>query len=147
MEFVDIVDFDFQNPQEYGFSKMLRAGRDIRICSATDAKRIMQTMRNYDLVYFPSYDANVELITYVAKKNKTFLVPLADILKRKGAEKSVVLYRIRRFIRFCMSYKAKFVIASLAKSEYDLRSSSEVRSIAFLFGITEEQAMSAMRRL
>jgi len=160
MEFTDIVDFDFANPQDYGFSKALRVGRDVfiyttpdktlkspSILAVHDKKSLMHNMRHFDLIYFPSYENDVELITSAVKKEKRFVVSLSDILGKQGADRSIVIYRIRRFIRFCNTYGAKFVIASFAKSVYGVRSPKEVGSIAHLLNLDSQQAEAAMRKL
>jgi RNase P/RNase MRP subunit p30 len=160
MEFTDIVDFDFANPQDYGFSKALRIGRDIfiytipdknpkspSILAAQDKKSLLHNLRHFDLIYFPSYETDVELITSAVKKGKRFIVALSDILEKQGAERSITLYRIRRFIQFCNTYGAKFVIASFAKSVYGVRTPKEVGAIAHLLGLDPQQAEAAMRKL
>lgn len=157
MEFVDIVDFEFSNPQEYGFSKALRIGKDIfvydainknpkspSILAVRDKNNLIHNLRNYDFVYLPNYDADIEIITSVVKKNKRFIVSLSDILEKKGIDKAVALYKIRKFIKFCISYNADFVIASFAKSIYSTRTPKEVESISLLLDILPQRAVSAM---
>ena len=160
MEFTDIVDFDFANPQDHGFSKALRIGKDIFIYSAPDKnpkspsilavrdkKSIMHNMRHFDLIYFPQYESDVEVITSVVKKGKRFVIALSDLLDKQGAERSIAIYRIRRFIQFCNTYGAKFAIASFAKSVHGVRSPKEVGSIAYLLNLDSQQAEAAMRKL
>jgi len=160
MEFTDIVDFDFSNPQDYGFSKALRLGRDIfiyttpdknpkspSILAVHDKKSLMHNLRQFDLIYFPKYETDVELITSAVKKGKGFVIALSDLLEKQGAERSIAIYRIRRFIQFCKTYDAKFVIASFAKSVYGIRSPKEVGAIAYLLNQDPQQAEAAMRKL
>ena len=160
MEFTDIVDFDFANPQDYGFSKAFKFGRDIfiytvpdknpkspSILAVQDKKSLMHNMRHFDLIYFPQYETDVELITSAVKKGKRFVIVISDILEKQGAERSIAIYRIRRFIQFCNTYGAKFVIASFAKSIYGVRSPKEVGAIAYLLNMDPQQAEAAMRKL
>lgn len=158
MEFTDIVDFEFSNPQDYGFSKALRIGKDIFVYNTTnknpnspsilavqDKNSLIHSMRNYDFVYLSNYDADIEIITSVIKRNKRFIISLSDILEKKGIDRAVALYKIRKFIKFCISYKADFVIASFAKSIYQVRTPKEVESIALLLDLLPQKAVSAMR--
>jgi len=158
MEFIDIVDFEFFNPKDYGFSKTLRIGKDIFISYAPnknpkppsilaiqDKTNIIQNMKNFDFVYWPSYVADVEVITSVVKRSKRFIIPLSDILEKKGADRAIIIYKIRKFIKFCIAYKAKFIITSFAKSLYNVRTPREIESISLLLDILPQKAVSTMR--
>lgn len=157
MQFIDIVDFDFKNHEDYGFSKVLRIGKDISlytssnknpnspsILAISNKNEIIQSMRKFDFIYFPTYENDVELITSAVKKGKCFIISTRDILKKKGAERAVSLYRLRRFVQFCISYKAKFIIASFAMSENEIRAPNEIASIMQLIGLNGKQALKAM---
>ena len=157
MKFVDIVDCEVSDPQKHGFSEILKIGRDIfiynspdknpttpSILAIQDKKEIVRSLRQFDLIYFPLYEADVELITSAVKKDKSFIISLSDILDRKGSDKSITLYKIRKFVKFCRAYKAKFIIASFAKSVYNIRNPREVGAIAALLDLTEPQALKSM---
>ena len=157
MEFIDIVDFDFPNPQDYGLSKAFRVGKDIfmyprpdkdprhpSISALRGKSEIIHNLRRFDLVYLPTYEADVELITSVVKKGKSFVISLSDIVCRHGSDRAVMLHRIKRFLQFCRSYKAKVVIASMARSICEVRSPGEVAGIAEWMGLDRNQALKAM---
>ena len=159
MQLTDIVNFDLKDePGEYGFSKILILGKDafehtrdeknikpVSIIRSSSPEFIKKNMRNFDLLHLTTFEANVELITAAAAKKKRFLVPVSEILEKEGQDRSLAMYRIKRFIQFCIAYKAKFVIVSFAKSIYALRSPKEIAMIMGLVGLNENQALKAMQ--
>jgi RNase P/RNase MRP subunit p30 len=110
------------------------------ILKSDDLKAILNSMPFFDFIYFTKYETNVELITSVAKKDKRFMISLADILGKKGFSKSLALYRISRFIEFCISYKADFVICSRAKDIYGVRDPEEIIEICKLLDLEPDVA-------
>lgn len=153
MHCTDIVDFDFIDFKGYGFEKVSVVGRDVfehskaekhmkhpAILKSDDLKAILTSLPFFDFIYFTKYETNVELITSVAKKDKRFMISLADILGRRGFSRSLTIYRMSRFVEFCRSYKADFVICSRAKDIYGARDPEEIIEICRLLCLEPDAA-------
>lgn len=157
MHCIDLVDFDFAEHKGYGFGQALVVGRDIfeyerfekhlrhpAILKSDDAEAILRSLSYFDTLYFTRYETNVELMTAAKNKGKPFLVSLSDILGRRGFSRALAMYRISRFLEFCRSYKAGFVICSKAKDIYGVRDPDEICEICRLLGLEPEKTRAAM---
>lgn len=162
-QYIDIADFDFKDFERYGFRHVLVVGRDIfeyerfekhlthpAVLRSDNVEAILGSLSYFDIVHFTRYETNVELITAAKNKDKPFLVSLSDILGRRGFSRSLMIYRISRFLEFCRSYKAGFVICSRAKDVYGARDLEEVVEICRLLGLEPDEtkaSMSAMSKI
>ena len=84
------------------------------------------------------------MITSVKKRRKKFEICIGDILRRKGTERAKMIYRISRFLKFCLSYKADFMLTTRARSIDGVRTPKEISMIGTLLGLTEDQAKFAI---
>ena len=160
MEYYDIVNFEFNNPKNYGFSKVFTLGKDIfeykvqtrkpkipAILTSTDPEILRKNMRYFQILHLPTFEANVALISAAAKKGKIFEIPLSSFLFHAGYQKSRMISRIRRFVKFCNSYKADFIFTSRASSITEIRTPREIGTIGTIFDISEDQAKDSLSKL
>jgi len=162
MKYTDILEFDdsFTERSNYGFSEFFVVGKDVfeyggfskgvkhpAIMKSDDVELILNSLAFFDIIYFTRYETNVELISAVSRKGKVFLISLADVLERKGISRAVMMYRISRFLQFCRSYKADFIICSRAKNAIGLRDVDEIVEICKILGLEAEETRGALYRL
>ena len=153
----DIVEFEFKNFEKYDYSNVLRIGHNIfeydkpvrnperpAILKSEDAELLRRNVKRFDILFIPTFEANVALITTVARKGKIFEIPVREIILSKGVERAKLIYRVRRFIDFCRSYKARFIFTTRARSLYEVRTPREIGRISMIFGLTERQGSSSM---
>jgi hypothetical protein len=150
LDFFDIVNFDFRDFPKFGFSKVFVVGKDIFLCRerkkapsiffSSDEREMINNIKFFDFFYLQSYNTNLELATKLKQKGKFFLVSIGDILSSKGIEKANKIAKISRFVKFCNFYDVDFVLATLAKDFYEIRTPREIERIGELIGLTREQA-------
>lgn len=149
MDFFDITNFEFDF-RSFGFSRIFVIGRDIlynekskekpSIFSSAEKKEIVKNLKFHDFFHFSAYEANVELITKVKNREKFFLISVGDILNSVGIQRMNKIARISKFIKFLLSYDAKFILSTLANDIYTVRSPREIERIGELLGLTRQQA-------
>ena len=163
MPHADIVSFDPSasklKSKPFGYDRLLVTGKDIfvysdktargdighpAIFSSSNADLLVQLAKRFDIIHHQTYEASPALMTKIAAKGKRVLISLHDILSRHGADRAKTMHRISRFVEFCKSYKAHFIIASMADTDYGLRSPQEISDIMKPLGLTSEQVRFSM---
>jgi len=148
LSFFDILNFELEDPGEYGFSKTYFSD-DIK-----DKIRVVETetealkLRNKGvLVKVEKYPMGLELIRGYEGKASVFLLDFSDILNSSGGKRASIIKRMRNFAKLCLKYKVPFVIASFAKNKEEMRTADELIHIGFLIGLNRGQSKEALSRI
>jgi hypothetical protein len=150
------VKFDFGDFSKFGFSRVFVVGRDIffyekrggerspSIFFSSDAKEMINNLKFFDFFYLQSYETNLELATKLKQKGKFFLVSIGDILSARGIERANRITKISKFIKFCDRNSVDFILATMARDFYEIRTPREIERIGELIGLTRTQARFAI---
>ncbi len=157
-KFADIVSFNFEKFNQYGFSSVQVIGKDIHIYSPTDRitkkpaisksdnpEELKRTARFFDLLYLTTYETDVAFLAAAHDKEKPVLIALSDIFEKEGLQRAVTINRISRFIKFCKSYKVAIRVATLAKNEINVRTPEEIVAICSLVDPDNKETLKSIR--
>ncbi|MEM3431305.1 MAG: hypothetical protein QW054_07520 [Candidatus Micrarchaeia archaeon] len=135
--YFDIVDFPIDESIEKKSQFRFYRLSDIKdLFLVGDPEKITKLMRKGKILYCPKYEISLEMFAKAKSLNKPFLISLSDIITEKPY---LAIYRISNFIRVGRHYKLKFIIASMAKDKYSVRSIDEAASIMRLCGMSKDQ--------
>ncbi|MCS7109558.1 MAG: hypothetical protein NZ903_02045 [Candidatus Micrarchaeota archaeon] len=134
--YFDIVDFPIEESEHKPFYKVYRLSDIKKHIVMGDPEFIIKNMRKGRILYCPKYEISLEMFAKARSLDKPFLISISDIIAGKA---HVQIYRISNFIRVGRHYKIKFILSSMAKDKYMLRSPDEAAAIMRLCGMSKEQ--------
>jgi len=117
-----------------------------------DINRLAASSSRVDILAHPDLgrkDSGLDavLARKAAENSVAIEVNLGSIIKSGGSSRAHALKNIRRNLMLSRKYKFDLVAASGAKSRLELRSADGVSELLKLIGFTEEEALSAMRKI
>ena len=126
LSFFDILNFELENPGEYGFSKTYFSQNIKGRIKVVETEEAALKLRNRGiLIKVEKYPMGLELIRGYEGKDSVFLLDFSDILNSSGGKRASVIKRMRNFAKLCLKYSVPFVIASFAKIVGRLRLPSQ----------------------
>ncbi|MFP3950207.1 MAG: hypothetical protein ACLFUZ_03915 [Candidatus Micrarchaeia archaeon] len=144
----DILKFECENPEEYGFSKTYFFNSlKNRIVFAESGKEALRLRNRNILVRVSGYPMDLELVRGFEGKNALFLLDFSEILKTGKGKRASVLKRMRNFARMCSRYKVPFAVASFSENGAEMRTAEELVHIGFLIGLDRGEGRKALSRL
>lgn len=100
----------------------------------------LETQYKTDPHHFKASGLNQILAKLAVKNNIIISFPFTTLLNSKPLLRSKIIGRIQQNIKICRKYKVKTAIASFASNPYELRSESDLKSLALTLGMTPQQA-------
>ena len=145
----DLTRCHFPSHASLGFKKAFElsklSGKVMLESVKPDEVRI--SAKRHQLFYFPGYEPDVGMIKAVAAGSGAFVISVSDLLRVGGASRAVLISKMKTFLMLCVKYRAKYVVCSLARDEFETRSARELVAIGELLGLGYEQACAAVERL
>jgi RNase P/RNase MRP subunit p30 len=143
----DIVKNDADS-QESGFKRLYSMDSvSKKIIHAKNLSSAMKYSNQKALVMLETHDFDIGVIRKFAEKKKAcFLIDLGQLVRTYGIRRSILISRLRTFLKQCNRFGAYYAFASFA-DEKELRNSDELIHIAMLLGINKGQARFALGML
>ena len=114
----------------------------------TDNTRIASSQCKKDkIIYLTTYDPSMEIIQKVKEKQAVILINLLDIINAEGANRSVLINKLRLFVKLCAKYKLNFIFSFLASNDMEMRTFKEGIALGILLGLKPKQAKDAFIRI
>lgn len=117
-------------------------------CDRKDIARFAARDRRVDILIFP-YEKHRNFFdqkeaSIASESGVAFEVNINSILKATGIRRVITLNLLRKNVELALRKKASIIIASGAKSIYEMRGPRELISLATLTGLNENQADEAI---
>jgi RNase P/RNase MRP subunit p30 len=85
------------------------------------------------------------ILCRIAKDNKIRIgFSFSSVLNSNGMSQAQILGRMQQNIQFCRKYKCKMVIASFAKSPYEMRAPKDLMAFFTELGMHQKEAKDAL---
>ncbi len=139
--------------------KMNKAGHELAVIKGSALNRevlenkradILISAESYggvDTTHFRNSGLNQVLCKLAFKNGIAIAFNFNDILKTKGAERSLLLGRMMQNVRLCRKYENKMIIASFASNKYELKSASDLISFGITMGMTPKEAKESLMNI
>ncbi len=131
---------------------MVRAKADLVLVKNSDQNRaVMEKMKpdilfglesdnRRDYMHHRASGLNQVLCKIAAQNNITIGFSISAILSSTPMKKSILLGRISQNIRLCRKYKVKIIMASFAKTPYEMRAPNDIKSLLLVLDADTKQA-------
>jgi ribonuclease P/MRP protein subunit RPP1 len=152
LDFVIRADFKPRNQEDLmRFLRKFRRKAEV-VCIVCDDKEIARSAakdHRVDLINFPSLDYHKRFFdraeAELAVSNQTMLeVDVKPLLVLEGPPRVRLLSSIRREVALAKEFHVPLVISSGASEAHCMRMPRDMASIAYLFGLTETEALDAV---
>jgi RNase P/RNase MRP subunit p30 len=133
-------------------SEKQRKIADLILIEAEENAQKLFENKNFDIIFnleakhkkdpfqFRASGLNQILANLAAKNNIIIAFPFSILLNSEyDIARTKLLGKIQQNIRICKKYKVKTAIASFASNPYELRSESDLKSLALTLGMTPKQ--------
>ncbi len=152
LDFVARADFKPRNQEDLmRFLRKFRRKLEI-ICIVCDEKEIARSAakdRRVDLINFPSLDYHKRFFdraeAELASCSQTALeVDVKSLLVLEGPPRVRLLSSLRREVALAKEFRVPIVVSSGVSEEHLMRMPRDLASLAYLFGLTETEALDAV---
>ena len=100
--------------------------------------------RDVDILAHPNERLNHVLMRFASENRVAVEFNLDSIIKMRGRERVRALTVFRHNLTLARKYGAPMILTSNAQSIYDLRAPREMIALGTVFGMTEEEAVTAL---
>lgn len=107
----------------------------------------LETSEEKDFTHSRNSGLNHILCELASKKGVAIGFSFSSLLNATKKERPVLKGRMMQNLKLCRKYKTKIIIASFAKSPYEMRSITDVKSFFLAFGISQKQAKEGVSEL
>lgn len=89
-----------------------------------------------------------QVLCALATKNRTMIgFPLSILMEKKDMLRTIFMGRASQNIRFCRKYKCDMIIASFARTSFEMRSPTDIESLGILLGMHPKEAKSSLTNI
>ncbi len=153
---IDIVRFD-GDFFELGFSQILPAKQFTIVEAGTlDKNRSLLSDKRIDILlgaervashdsFHHRHSGFNQVLLPLAKKNQIAMgFSLSDLSRVSSDQRIVLLGRMMQNVRLCRKFKVKMVLASFAKTKWEMCSAHDLLSFGITLGMTPQEAKDAL---
>ncbi|MBI5159192.1 hypothetical protein HY992_03670 [Candidatus Micrarchaeota archaeon] len=105
---------------------------------------LKQGLKRFEALYNPTYAFDIDLLQKTAINEKKMLVKVSDLVHTRGMTRARLLSKMIFFMRLCLKYKARVLIASGAKNEFEEKNKNELETIGIILGMKWVEAKKAV---
>lgn len=136
-------------PQTFGFTKFFFYSEVKRkIIEINSDEEILKNKNRRAVFLIKNLRISPEMIKIIGEKeNALFLIDLSPLFKSYGTRRGIYLSQMRKFLEFCVKYRAKYSFATFFEKESEVRNAEEIIDLVSLAGINEGQAKFALEEL
>ncbi len=145
----DLTRTELAGFSKFGFSKTysLEKLRENLFLETEDCGEARKKGRKKKLFLIKTYETGPGMIKSVAGGKGAFVVDIRGIVNSGGAKRGAEISKRRIFLQQCIKQNAKYILASLAEEEFEMRSSREMIALGMILGLEYEQAKKSLKRL
>lgn len=114
--------------------------KDFSIFKTEDVKIASSQCKKDQIIYLKTYEPSMEIIQKAKEKQAIFLINLLDIINAENAGRSILINKLKLFLKLCIKYKIKFILSFLASNEMEMRTFKEGVALGVLLGLKPKQA-------
>ena len=115
--------------------------------SSADILFGLEEAQKKDFMHHRASGLNQVLCKIAHSKEKTIAFSFSSLLNSKGMLRAQIIGKMAQNVKFCRKYKVKTIIASFAKSPYQMRSSQDLASFGEIIGMHPQEAKNALNWL
>jgi RNase P/RNase MRP subunit p30 len=131
----------------FGFERFFTP-REVKITKAKDLKETAKHRNKETLILLDDYLFDEGSVKLIAEKRKAcFLIDMSRLMKTRGVPRSILISKLRTFLRLCNKHGAFYAFASFSENDSQIRSPEELMHITMLLGINKGQARFALKML
>ncbi len=114
----------------------------------TDKTRIAAAQcKKNKIIYLETYEPSMEIIQKAKEKKSILFINLLDIIKAEKSERSILINKLKLFLKLCIKYNVKFIFSFLASTDAEMRTLKEGIALGALLGIKPIQAKNAFSEI
>ena len=95
----------------------------------------LEAAQKKDFMHHRASGLNQVLCKIAAQKGKAIAFDFSAVLNSKGMLRAQIIGRMMQNARFCRKYKVKAILASFAKSPYEMRASKDLEAFFATIGL------------
>lgn len=100
-----------------------------------------------DFMHHRASGLNQILCKIAKQKEKTIAFSFSSVLNSKSTRKAQIMGKIMQNVKFCRKYKVKTILASFAKTPYEMRAPNEMISFGIILGMHSKEAKDSLNRI
>ncbi len=140
-------DKEIQKAKKYADIVLVKSsGNDRWVLEKSQADILfgLEEVQKKDFMHHRASGLNQVLCRIASKKGKTIAFPFSTVLNAKGMLRAQLIGKMMQNIRFCRKFKVKTVLASFAKTPYEMRASPELIAFSISMGMHPKEAKDSL---
>ena len=131
-------------PKSEGIDAQVAASTLKNFVSANDgAAARAGAKRSGVLLYVPQYEFDDGVCIELKRSGGALVFSFADVLRQKGFRRAIALSKMRLALAQCRRGGCAFAVATLAKSEQEVRNARELVAFATVLGMNNAERKNA----
>ncbi len=136
-----------RNLRDKGFFVVVKSSDKDRMILEQGAATVLfgaESTQSKDYMHQRGSGLNHVMCELAKKKNVAIGFGFANILESSGGQRAILLGRIMQNIMLCRKYKVRMIIASFARSPWQMRSPHDLQSFFVTLGMHAEEVKKGL---